>query len=227
MRRRVNQRRAPAFLSATCTLLLLAACAAVQRPAQPPTPALPSPTAQDSPIEASATAEPTGDATVYSAIACAPPADPSPSMTEGPYFKAGSPERASLLEASTPGETLWLSGYVVSTTCRPIAGARLDFWQTDGNGTYDNAGYGLRGHQFTDPAGRYELTTVIPGIYPGRTAHIHVKVDAPDGTALTTQLFFPGSANDTDRIFDERLLIDLHPATEGWIGRFDFVLASE
>jgi protocatechuate 3,4-dioxygenase beta subunit len=148
-------------------------------------------------------------------------------MTEGPYFKAGSPERASLLEASTPGETLLLSGYVLSTTCEPIAGAKLDFWQTDGNGVYDNTGYGLRGHHFTDPAGRYELTTVVPGIYPGRTAHIHVKLEASDGQALTTQLFFPGAANETDRIFDERLLIDLQPATEGWSGRFDFVLARE
>lgn len=227
MRRRVSQRRGPALLSATCTLLLLAACAPAHRSSQPSVEALPSPTVRDSPIEASATAEPPRDAMDNSAIACAPPAEPSPAMTEGPYFKAGSPERASLLEPSTPGETLLLSGYVMSTTCRPIAGARLDFWQTDGNGTYDNSGYGLRGHQFTDSTGRYELTTVLPGLYPGRTAHIHVKVDAPDGTALTTQLFFPGSANDTDRIFDERLLIDLQPAPEGWIGRFDFVLASE
>jgi protocatechuate 3,4-dioxygenase beta subunit len=147
-------------------------------------------------------------------------------MTEGPYFKAGSPERASLLEASTAGERLVVSGYVLSTACEPIARVKLDFWQTDGNGIYDNSGYGLRGHQFTDSAGRYELTTVIPGIYPGRTAHIHVKVQAPGGKPLTTQLFFPGQPNDFDRIFDERLLIDLRPAAEGWIGQFDFVLAS-
>lgn len=227
MRRRVNQRGAPALLAATCTLLLLAGCAPAQRPSQPSVEVPPSPTIQGSPIEASPAAEPAREETDNAAIACVPPAEPSPAMTEGPYFKAGSPERTSLLEASTPGETLLLSGYVLSSTCEPIAGAKLDFWQTDGNGIYDNSGYGLRGHQFTDPAGRYELTTVVPGIYPGRTAHIHVKVEAPDGQALTTQLFFPGAANETDRIFDARLVIDLQPATEGWIGHFDFVLASE
>jgi hypothetical protein len=51
-------------------------------------------------------------------------------------------------------------------------------------------------------------------------------VEAPESKALTTQLFFPGPANEKDRIFDERLMIDLQPATEGSIGRFDFVLAS-
>jgi protocatechuate 3,4-dioxygenase beta subunit len=178
-------------------------------------------------METSAAAEPPREETANLVIACVPPAEPSPAMTEGPYFKAGSPERASLLEASTPGETLLLSGYVLSTTCEPIAGAKLDFWQTDGNGLYDNTGYGLRGHQFTDPAGRYELTTVIPGIYPGRTAHLHVKVGAPGGKTLTTQLFFPGQANEADRIFDDRLLIDLQPAAQGWIGQFDFVLTGE
>jgi protocatechuate 3,4-dioxygenase beta subunit len=227
MRRRVNRRRAPALLGAMCTLLLLAACAPAQFPSQPPTPALPSLTVQIPPIEASPAAVRSGEETDDFTTACVPPAESSPAMTEGPYFKAGSPERASLLEASTPGETLVLSGYVLSTTCEPIAGVKMDFWQTDGNGTYDNTGYGLRGHQFTDPAGRYELTTVIPGIYPGRTAHIHVKVEQLSGKTLTTQLFFPGQANDVDRIFDERLLVALQPATAGWIGRFDFVLAEE
>jgi protocatechuate 3,4-dioxygenase beta subunit len=95
-----------------------------------------------------------------------------------------------LLDESTAGEKLVISGYVLSTLCAPIAGAKLDFWQTDGNGIYDNTGYGLRGHQFTDSAGRYEITTVIPGIYPGRTAHIHVKVETPGGDCWIT-LFFP------------------------------------
>jgi len=35
---------------------------------------------------------------------------------------------------------------------------------------------------------------VVPGLYPGRTRHIHVKAQAPGGRALTTQLCFPGEA---------------------------------
>jgi len=159
-------------------------------------------------------------------LSCAPPADPSPSMTEGPYFKPGSPERASMLEPTTPGEKLVLTGHVLSTRCEPIPHTLLDFWQTDGNGAYDNQGYGMRGHQFSDDTGKYALMTVLPGLYPGRTPHIHVKVQPPGGATITTQLFFPNvQGNETDRIFDERLLVRLGEVSDGWAGTFDFVLS--
>src|SRR5437773_2103220 len=74
----------------------------------------------------------------------------TPAVTEGPYYKAGSPERTDLLEAGIPGTKLVITGYVYDRNCQPIAGAWLDFWQADGNGQYDNSGYKLRGHQFTD-----------------------------------------------------------------------------
>ena len=38
----------------------------------------------------------------------------------------------------------------------------------------------LRGVQQTDEDGMVEFETVVPGWYAGRTAHIHVKVSAPD-----------------------------------------------
>ena len=66
----------------------------------------------------------------------------------------------------------------------------------------------------------------MPGLYPGRTRHIHVKVQAPRRPALTTQLFFPGVAgNRSDGIFtselpDQRLKL----ANGRRVGRFDFVL---
>jgi protocatechuate 3,4-dioxygenase beta subunit len=148
-----------------------------------------------------------------------------PALTEGPYFKVGSPERTALIEPGTAGTKLVLNGFVFNTQCVPIAGARLDFWQADGNGVYDNTGFGLRGHQFTDAAGSYSLTTVVPGVYPGRTEHIHFKVQAPGGATITSQLFFPGSeGNETDRIFDPRLLVHMEPTTDGWTGTFDFVV---
>ena len=146
-------------------------------------------------------------------------------MTEGPYFKPNSPERTSLIEPGIAGTKLTLTGYVLNTDCKPIAHALLDFWQADGKGQYDNAGYTLRGHQFTDDAGRYQLETIVPGLYPGRTEHIHVKVQAPNGRVLTTQLFFPRVAsNQTDSIFDPKLLMTIQDAAEGKLGTFDFVL---
>jgi protocatechuate 3,4-dioxygenase beta subunit len=141
--------------------------------------------------------------------ACDDGDDPTPAQTEGPYFTPNSPERASLLEAGVDGDRLTVAGTVLATDCRPLRRALLDFWQADDAGQYDNQGYRLRGHQFTDADGRFRLETVVPGLYPGRTRHIHVKVQAPNRPVLTTQLYFPGEpGNASDGIFREELLLD-------------------
>jgi protocatechuate 3,4-dioxygenase beta subunit len=145
-------------------------------------------------------------------------------QTEGPFFTPDSPERASLLEAGVEGTRLVVAGTVLATDCSPVAGALLDFWQADAEGVYDNEGYRLRGHQFADEDGRYRLETVVPGLYTGRTRHIHVKVQAPGDPVLTTQLYFRDEPGNTgDGLFDPALLLDLGAA--GGRGRFDFVLA--
>ena len=151
---------------------------------------------------------------------------PTPSQTEGPYYKSGSPERTSLREPGLLGTPLTVTGYVLSTTCQPIAGALLDFWQADNNGNYDNSGFRLRGHQYTDKQGRDSLETIVPGDYPGRTRHIHVKVQAPGQSVLTTQLYFPGeSRNDSDGIFSPELLMHVQNTSNGQLATFNFVLA--
>ncbi|MFD8580509.1 carbohydrate-binding protein [Streptomyces virginiae] len=150
---------------------------------------------------------------------------PTPEQTEGPYFKPASPERTSLLEPGMPGTRLTVTGYVFGRACLPIAGALLDFWQADANGAYDNVRYRLRGHQYTDSRGSFALTTIVPGLYPGRTRHIHVKVQAPGRPVLTSQLYFPDEPrNNTDPIFDRRLLMTVRDAGGGREAAFDFVL---
>ncbi|HKY86126.1 MAG TPA: hypothetical protein VJL90_05150 [Pseudorhodoplanes sp.] len=115
---------------------------------------------------------------------------------------------------------------VVSRDCRPIANALIDLWHADARGEYDNSGYGLRGHQFTDAQGRYVFETIVPAPYDRRTRHYHVKVQAPSGRILTTQLYFPGEVrNDKDFLFDQRLLMRVENASDGKVGRFDFVLS--
>jgi protocatechuate 3,4-dioxygenase beta subunit len=162
--------------------------------------------------------------TLTSTPACS--GTPTPSQTEGPYYKAGSPERTSLREPGLVGTPLTITGYVFSTACQPIAHAWLDFWQADGNGNYDNAGFKLRGHQFTDKQGRYQLETIVPGEYPGRTRHIHVKVQAPGQPVLTTQLYFPGEPRNTsDSIFSPELLMQVQNTSNGQLATFDFVLS--
>jgi len=148
-----------------------------------------------------------------------------PAQTEGPYFKRSSPERVELLEAGMAGQPIELVGFVLTRDCKPVAGVLLDFWQADDKGRYDNSGFRLRGHQFTDTEGRYRLRSVVPGNYPGRTRHIHVKVQPRGGRVLTTQLYFPGEAqNRSDGLFRKELLVRT-TKNEGWLaGRFDFVV---
>jgi protocatechuate 3,4-dioxygenase beta subunit len=148
------------------------------------------------------------------------------SQTEGPYFKTNSPERSSLVSDDTQGTLLTITGQVLGQDGTPVANALLDFWQADASGAYDNSGYMLRGHQYTDENGYYTLTTVVPGLYPGRTRHIHVKVQAPGGPMLTTQLYFPGEArNTTDGIFDPSLVLNVQDNPDGTMGAiFNFVI---
>jgi protocatechuate 3,4-dioxygenase beta subunit len=149
----------------------------------------------------------------------------TPAQTEGPFYRAGSPERERVDQGAT-GQALVLQGRVLSARCQPIAHARMEFWQADGRGSYDNAGYRLRGHEFTDAQGRYRLTTVYPGLYTGRTRHIHVKVQPPGGPTLTTQLYFPGEArNASDSIFTLATLVSLTRGRPAWTASFDFVVA--
>ena len=149
----------------------------------------------------------------------------TPSQTEGPFFKTSSPERIELIEAGMAGQPIELVGFILTRKCKPIAGALLDFWQADDKGRYDNSGFLLRGHQFSDAEGRYRLKTIVPGNYPGRTRHIHVKVQPKGGRVLTTQLYFPGEAkNRSDGLFRTELLMRT-AKNEGWLaGRFDFVV---
>lgn len=115
----------------------------------------------------------------------------TPPQTEGPFFTPRSPRRSSFIEPGAKAERLVLSGWVLSEQCRPVSNALLDFWHCDETGEYDNVGFRYRGHLFTDAEGRYRLETIVPGEYPGRTRHIHVKVQAPGRRVLTTQLYFP------------------------------------
>ena len=147
-------------------------------------------------------------------------------VEEGPYYKVNSPEKTRLFEEGIPGDKLTLTGNVREIDGKLIPRAWMDFWQADGRGEYDNAGYTLRGHQYTDKSGRYVLETVIPGGYAPRTPHIHVKVRANNSSPIfTTQLFIPGLAsNKTDFLYKDDLQINMNDTPSGKAATFDFVL---
>jgi protocatechuate 3,4-dioxygenase beta subunit len=145
--------------------------------------------------------------------------------TEGPFFKPSSPERTDLVEAGEAGHPIELTGYVLSRACKPLAGALVDFWHADDKGQYDNSGFRLRGHQFTDAEGRYRLRSIVPGLYVGRTRHFHVKVQPRGGRILTTQLYFPGEPmNRSDGLFRSALLMRTAEQEGLLAARFDFVV---
>lgn len=156
---------------------------------------------------------------------CGEDEEPTRAQTEGPYFKPDSPARTSFLSDVSGGTKLLLVGSVLTTACEPVAHALLDVWHADADGNYDNIGYRLRGHFFTDSSGRFSLETIEPGLYPGRTRHFHVKVQAPHGPVLTTQLYFPGEPSNTrDGIFRPELLMAVRDGADGKEASFDFVV---
>ena len=208
------------LVAAAVLSVLIAGCAGPTANAPTSTP-LASSTATSS-NAATSTARATQPTT--SALACTAPAAALVELTEGPYYKANPPQNATLRTAGIAGTPLTLIGYAVSTSCQPIANAKLDFWQADGNGSYDNSGYTLRGWQLTDANGAYRLETVIPGLYPGRTEHIHFKITV-NGKTYTSQLFFPGVAqNEGDSIYSTQMLVKLNTSTSPATATFTFVV---
>ena len=159
--------------------------------------------------------------------ACHDGDEPTAHADEGPFFKPRSPQRGNLREPGVTGRPVELFGVVLTRSCGPVPGALVDLWHADDSGAYDNKGFRLRGHVFTDDAGRYAFRTIMPGLYPGRTRHYHVKIRAPgESSTLTTQLYFPDEErNRSDGLFRRELVMQVGPLADALLARFDVVLA--
>lgn len=157
----------------------------------------------------------------------------TPWVSEGPFYAPSTPLTHDLRPANHGGQELRLAGRILDPACQPIAGAVLDFWQTDPHGDYDHFGYRFRGHQFTDDAGRYELLTLLPVSYRflgiARRRHIHMKVAAPGFPLLTTQVFFPfgPDAEVEDISFDPALVTTIVERQTPFVeARFDVIMGT-
>jgi hydroxyquinol 1,2-dioxygenase len=154
------------------------------------------------------------------------PAGATESTVLGPFYVQDAPEfpnGASIAEG-VAGEPTFFSGRVSSPDGKPIAGATLDLWSTDGDGWYDvqrpNGDMRARGKIRTDAQGRYAFWTVKPvsypvptdgpvgmmllkmGRHPYRPAHTHMIVSAEGYEPVTTHLFVEGDKYlDSDAVF--------------------------
>ena len=126
-------------------------------------------------------------ATLGARAAAEPACPPTRPDMLGPFYEPNSPER------SVTGRGLVITGRVASAKgCAPLPGAQLEWWSANPRGDYDAE---HRGAQRADGTGRYRYETDLPGRYPGRPLHLHVRVTAPGHKPLITQLYpRPGQA---------------------------------
>jgi protocatechuate 3,4-dioxygenase beta subunit len=117
---------------------------------------------------------------------------PTEALGLGPFYKPGAPERQSLREKGMAGDPLLVSGKVLDTRGRPIAGARIEMWHVDSKGEYDKEGFRLRGQISCSASGDYRFETMTPVAYGNRCAHVHVRVSAAGAKTLETEIQFDG-----------------------------------
>ena len=143
----------------------------------------------------------------------------TPAQTEGPYYPVAKPADRDndllVLEGADgrpDGDVLEFGGSLFDSSGMPVSGAVIEIWQTDDNGVYlhpGDAGSSRRdvnfqsyGEAVTTEEGSYSFRTIMPGNYPPRPRHIHVKVRFGTRELLTTQFYFSNDPEASqDRIF--------------------------
>jgi hydroxyquinol 1,2-dioxygenase len=166
----------------------------------------------------------------------------TPTTVEGPFHVPASPEFADGADMAkeAPGVPCFVTGTVRDLDGKPVAGAALDVWQTDGEGLYEAQreveGPWLRGVYHTKPDGSFVIRTVAPIAYTipmdgtvgelmqrtnishFRPAHIHFVVEAPGYHRIVTHLFQRGDRyieNDVVYGVKEPLIVDFKEVAPG------------
>lgn len=131
-------------------------------------------------------------------------------QTIGPFYPVARPldqdadlTRIGSFATTAKGQVIEVTGRVLGSDGRPAPNAKIDIWQANAAGRYahpadDSAAPldpGFQGSAVitADAEGRYRFRTVKPGLYPGRTQHIHFDVTGRS-QRLITQMYFPDEA---------------------------------
>jgi len=115
------------------------------------------------------------------ASAAQPACAPTRPDSLGPFYEPDAPER------NETGQGLMIVGTVRSARdCQPLVAAVIEWWSANPHGDYDAA---HRARQRVNADGHYQYSTDMPGRYPGRPPHVHVRVTAPGHRALVTQVY--------------------------------------
>jgi protocatechuate 3,4-dioxygenase beta subunit len=134
-----------------------------------------------------------------------------PEQTAGPFGLDEQLVRRDISEGY-PGRPMRLGLRVVDQSCAAVPGAVVEVWHCDASGDYSafaDAGGGkdestgttfLRGTQAANDDGIVEFLTIVPGWYPGRAVHLHVRLRVDDAVALTSQLYF--DENHLDQVYE-------------------------
>ncbi len=166
----------------------------------------------------------------------------TPTTVTGPFHIHDSPELANGADMArgAPGVPCFVTGVVRDVDGKPIAGAMLDIWQTDGEGLYeaqrDVTDPWMRGVYRSGPDGSFVVRTVAPigysipmdgtvgelmnqtSISHMRPAHIHFLVEAPGHHRLVTHLFQRGCQYlETDVVYGVKapLIVDFKKMPAG------------
>ena len=166
----------------------------------------------------------------------------TPTTVEGPFHVPASPEFADGADMAqdAPGVPCFVTGTVRDLDGKPVTGASLDVWQTDGEGLYeaqrevDEAW--MRGVFHSQADGSFVIRTVVPISYTipmdgtvgelvkrtnishYRPAHIHFVVEAPGYHRIVTHLFRRGDRYiDNDVVYGvkEPLIVDFKEVPGG------------
>ncbi|MFK8333200.1 catechol 1,2-dioxygenase [Pseudomonas sp. BJa5] len=165
----------------------------------------------------------------------------TPRTIEGPLYVAGAPlsEGETRMDDGTdPGTVMFLQGRVLDADGKPLAGAMVDLWHANTQGSYSyfdttQSAFNLRRRVITDAQGCYRARSIVPngygcppagttqealnllGRHGNRPAHIHFFISAPGYRHLTTQINLAG---------DKYLWDDFAYATrDGLVGDLQFV----